>query len=271
MADSTPIDSLADQIFAALKGYVDSRLCELASVADVAGRAQSAADGVASSIEALKSVAETLKPGRDGIDGKSVDMAEVRALVHEAVRALPEPVIGKDGDKGDRGPKGEDGRDALQIEVLDALDEAKSYPRGTYSKHGGGLVRAYRDTDPIQGAEVERCGWQVLINPVVDVCIKQDEANPKRLTFISTKAFGKPSEGVIDIPVMVYRGVYREGDVYGEGDVSTWGGSLWHCKAKETTEKPGLGGDWVLAVKRGRDGRDGKDGINGKDGKVIRV
>jgi hypothetical protein len=56
-------------------------------------------------------------------------------------------------------------------------------------------------------------------------------------------------------PVPVYRHVFKEGETYARGDVVTWGGSSWHCE-KETTEKPGAGGDWVLMVKKGRDGKD---------------
>ncbi|WP_368517476.1 hypothetical protein [Rhizobium sp.] len=59
------------------------------------------------------------------------------------------------------------------------------------------------------------------------------------------------------IPAMIYRGVYREAE-YQRGDTVTWGGSLWHCDADGTKEKPGDGSkNWTLAAKRGRDGKDG--------------
>src|SRR5690606_14210198 len=65
----------------------------------------------------------------------------------------------------------------------------------------------------------------------------------------------------IGIPAMIYRGVYQEGREYEQGDTVTWGGSLWHCDAEKTAEKPdGAKKHWTLAAKRGRDGRAGKDG-----------
>lgn len=56
--------------------------------------------------------------------------------------------------------------------------------------------------------------------------------------------------------VVLDRGVYKAGQEYAKGDAVTWGGSLWIAQ-KETSAKP-EGGDWRLAVKRGRDGKDAK-------------
>lgn len=62
----------------------------------------------------------------------------------------------------------------------------------------------------------------------------------------------------LGFPAMIYRGVYREGS-YEKGDTVTWGGSLWHCDAEKTEEKPGDGSKaWTLCAKKGRDGRDGE-------------
>lgn len=62
----------------------------------------------------------------------------------------------------------------------------------------------------------------------------------------------------LGFPVMLYRGVYREGS-YERGDTVTWAGSLWHCDAVKTTDKPGDGSkDWTLCAKKGRDGKDGE-------------
>jgi hypothetical protein len=62
----------------------------------------------------------------------------------------------------------------------------------------------------------------------------------------------------LGFPVMLYRGVYKEGS-YERGDTVTWAGSLWHCDAQKTAEKPGDGSkDWTLCAKKGRDGKDGE-------------
>lgn len=74
----------------------------------------------------------------------------------------------------------------------------------------------------------------------------------------------------LQLATMIYRGVFKEGETYVQGDCVTWAGSLFHCNA-ETTHKPGEGASaWTLAAKRGRDGKDGlagKDGAPGRPGK----
>lgn len=62
----------------------------------------------------------------------------------------------------------------------------------------------------------------------------------------------------LGFPVMLYRGVFKDGQPYERGDTVTWGGSLWHCDAvKSSSNKPGDGADWTLCAKKGRDGKDG--------------
>lgn len=58
-------------------------------------------------------------------------------------------------------------------------------------------------------------------------------------------------------PTLRYCGVHVEGASYDPGNLVTWQGSMWHCQ-EPTTDAPGQGPAWKLAVKKGRDGRDGK-------------
>lgn len=58
----------------------------------------------------------------------------------------------------------------------------------------------------------------------------------------------------IAFPTVIDRGVFKDG-TYERGDGVTFGGSFWIAQ-KDTTEKPGTGDDWRLAVKKGRDGKD---------------
>ena len=46
-----------------------------------------------------------------------------------------------------------------------------------------------------------------------------------------------------------YQGVYKPGETYTRGVLTTWGGSLWLALA-ETTKKPGETPDWRLVVKK---------------------
>jgi hypothetical protein len=64
-------------------------------------------------------------------------MAAVQLLVDAAVQksftAIKVPVDGENG---------RDGRDAAELEIMAAIVEGKRYPRGTWARYGGGLVRA---------------------------------------------------------------------------------------------------------------------------------
>jgi hypothetical protein len=52
-----------------------------------------------------------------------------------------------------------------------------------------------------------------------------------------------------------YKGVYQTAMQYKRGDFVTRDGSMWHCNADGTTETPGSGNGWQLAVKAGKDAR----------------
>jgi len=91
-------------------------------------------------------------------------------------------------------------------------------------------------------------------------------------TFKFTFARGKQAkEFQFVMPVLVYRGVFKESQNYARGDVATYDGSAWHCE-KSTTDKPGVGSpDWRLMVKHGRDGKAGAAGAKGDPGQVVRA
>ncbi|MEG8285255.1 phage portal protein [Klebsiella variicola] len=208
--------------------------------------------------QAVDDAVAALPPAQDG---KSVTPEDVRPLLQELVTAavgeIPVPRDGKDYDPAvlkqavDDAvaalPPAQDGRDALQLEIQPFIDEGKSYSRGSYATHNGGLWRAYEKTHGMRG-------WECIVDGVSDVDISM---NGQR-NFIVTvnRASGASEKKSFDIPTMVYRGVFKSGDEYLPGDTVTWGGSLWHCD-EQTQDKPGETGSkgWTLAAKRGRDGR----------------
>jgi hypothetical protein len=166
-------------------------------------------------------------------------LPDVKALVSEAVAALPAPEPPRDG---------EDGRDALALELLPFIDEGKSYLRGSYATHNGGLWRAYEKTHGMRG-------WECVVDGVAGVDIECSDQ--RRFTLTVNRASGVSETKSFDVPVMIYQGVFKSGQNYLPGDTVTWGGSLWHCD-EPTQDKPGETGSkgWTLATKRGRDGRD---------------
>ncbi|BBW35505.1 phage gp6-like head-tail connector protein [Enterobacter hormaechei] len=176
-------------------------------------------------------------------DGKDFDPSMLKQLVEQAVSdavsAMPAAEPGKDG---------ADGRDALTLEVLPFIDEEKSYPRGSYATHNGGLWRAYEKTHGMRG-------WECLVDGVAGIDIQHSEQRTFTLTVNRTS--GASETKAFDVPVMIYQGVFKSGQEYLPGDTVTWGGSLWHCD-EQTQDKPGEAGSkgWTLAAKRGRDGRD---------------
>lgn len=194
------------------------------------------------------------QPGRDGIDGKdgaSVSLEDVQKLIDAEVTKrmalIQLPVDGMNGKDG------QPGRDAAHIEILPGIDESKSYQRGTYAKHNGGLWRSFEQTFGLKG-------WECIVDGVANLSVEwEGERCLKTIAELSSGIF---SETRKHFPVSIYRGVWKSG-IYEQGDNVTWGGSQWHCE-EATEDKPGEAGSkgWRLSVKCGR---NGKDGINGKD------
>lgn len=166
-------------------------------------------------------------------------LPDIKSLIADAVAAIPPAEPARDG---------EDGRDALALEILPFIDEGKSYPRGSYATHKGGLWRAYEKTHSMRG-------WECVVDGVAGIEI--DRTDQRHFTLTVNRSSGGSETKSFDVPVMLYRGVFKSGDEYLPGDTVTWGGSLWHCDEK-TQGKPGEPGStgWTLAAKRGRDARD---------------
>ncbi|UBX28475.1 hypothetical protein [Arsenophonus apicola] len=195
-------------------------------------------------------------------DGKSVSLDDVRSVITEEVKKhvadIPTPKDGEDADPDivakkllELMPKpkdGQDGRDALDIEILPDIDESKNYPRGTFATHRGGIWRAFQKTTGMHG-------WECVING--HYAENREMKDARTLVIRSEMADGQVNTSEYTIPTMIYCGVYSSEKEYQKGDVTTWGGSLWHCN-EQTKDKPGEHNSkgWTLIVKRGRDGKD---------------
>lgn len=181
--------------------------------------------------------------GKDGVDGKDVDPEFLNQLINEAVaKAFSGLVLPKDG---------EPGRDGAHIEILAEINPEKSYSRGTFAKHLGGLWRSFETTSEMRG-------WECIVDGIADIAFEKN--GDRKFTLQVTRSSGASENKEIYLPAMVYRGVFEPGE-YDQGDAVTWGGSLWHCDEK-TSDKPGEVNSkgWTLCAKKGRDGKDGKDG-----------
>lgn len=179
------------------------------------------------------------QPGAPGKDGDSVPVEDVQRMIDAAVaQAMVSVKMPADGQPG---------RDALDIEVLPDIDAAKSYQRGVFATHNGGIWRSYEKTHGMRG-------WECIARGFPD--IRLEMRGERTLAVISIDSVGKEEIKTFSIPVMIYREVWKEGNTYQQGDTVSFGGSLWHCDASDVTDKPGVPGSrWTLCAKKGRDGK----------------
>jgi len=200
--------------------------------------------------------------GEKGIDGAD-------GTVGPAGPQGPSGERGERGEVGPQGPAGDKGIDGLH---------------GTHGKDGVGIAEAFIDhehrlvltltdgTAKTLGVVVGRDGapGQNGVDgtdgrdgfSLEDFGVEFDGERRLALTF---ERGDVRKSALLELPAILYRGVFTEGETYQRGDAVTWGGSLW-IATDETTDKPEVTKSWRLAVKRGRDGREGKSGPQGPPG-----
>jgi hypothetical protein len=166
---------------------------------------------------------------------------------------------GRDGRDGRDGAPGQDGRDALEVDVLASIDETRRYPRGTFASHRGGLWRATKMTEGMEG-------WVCIIDAIADVEIQQGD-DLRTFSFTMVKSSGDRIVKQVAMPVLIYRGIWKDGENYARGDSATRDGSMWVLMVDQQKGMPGeKDSGWTLATKRGKDGRDGIRGEKGDRG-----
>lgn len=171
------------------------------------------------------------------IPGKDADPVDLQALARSAAELIQVPEV----------KQPEDGRDAIDLEILPAIDEAKQYPRGTYAAHRGGLWKSYERTHGLRG-------WECIVDGIDVVSVTQDAVREFSVTL--AKSSGAEIVQKFQLPIQVYKGVYRDDVTYEAHDNVTWGGSQWTSTKGENTDKPGSSDAWTLVVKAGRNGKD---------------
>lgn len=192
-------------------------------------------------------------------DGKSVTVEEVTPvlaeLVSKAVAEIPVPRDGIDG---------KNGNDGVGL-------------AGAFINRDGELIVTLTNGDPKQlGPVVGRDGKDVDMNVVAatikqhvdsiprpkdgldgigfdDMSVVYDDA-AKEMVILAAKGENAKSWKFF-LPMVIDKGVFKEGSEYLAGDGTTFGGSFWIAQTK-TTDKPGTTDAWRLAVKKGRDGKD---------------
>lgn len=183
---------------------------------------------VAALVNEAVSALPPAEPGKDGQDGKSLTLDDVAPMISEAVERAVEAL-----------PKPENGKDAANI-----VEAVKHEGELCLTLQDGRLIRTgIRDgekgTDGRDGFSLEDFDCEPVDERTIKLMFTRGD---------TTHSFE------LEFPLPIYRDIYKEGTQYARGDLVTWGGCLWHAD-KATTGKPD-GGDWTMAVKKGRDGRD---------------
>jgi hypothetical protein len=189
---------------------------------------------------------------KDGEAGKNATSEQIaEAVTAWMVANFVQP---KDGIDGNHGQDGSNGKDAADIDIIPAIDENKSYPKGTWASYKGGLIKSLRDTHPMGQKSLLEAGWDIVVQGIQ--AIEVHPLDDGEFAIKSVLTGGQDHITKMAIPAMVYKGVWKESNgAYKKGHTVTQSGSLWVC-LKETETKPGSSDDWQLAAKRGTDGKD---------------
>lgn len=208
-------------------------------------------------------------------DGKDVDQsqlaADVASAVERAVAALPAPRDGASVTVADLAPAVDE---AVQraVALLPVAKDGVGLAGALIDRHGalivtltdgttrdlGAVVGKDADTSAVLRAVDEKVAALPAAADGVDGLGFDDltvEQSGERSFVLRFTQGDRAKEFSFDVPVVIDRGVYKDGATYAAGDGVTWAGSYWIAQ-KETASKPDSGDGFRLAVKRGRDGKD---------------
>lgn len=261
-----------------------------AHMADAIGPIIARLDAMEKQLDALPSPKDGKDADEDAIIARvtekmASEIAEIRAaaslpdiegLVKEAVAAIPAPQDGKSVTLDDVRPMIEEGISA----AVAALPEPKDGCgiKNLLIDRSGNLVATMddgriSDLGPVVGKDADVAALEKFIVEKIDALPKPKDGkdgfslkdfdatlmDDGRTVLLSFEQGDQSYKVELGFPVMIYRGVFRDGETYAKGDTATWGGSLWHCDVDGTVEKPDSAEKhWTLVAKRGRDGKDVK-------------
>lgn len=201
---------------------------------------------------------------KDGENGTSVTLDDVRPMLDNAVKAMTESAAlqldaavkaiaaPKDGQPGKDGTSVtlDDVSGILEMAVNKWALEFERRAQDTIQKSLDKLVQP-KDGEPGKDGR-DGLGFDDL----------QVEYDGEKTITLKMEKGDVVKEANIVMPIVIDKGIYKEGQTYLPGDGVTWGGSYWICKSESAAKPDSADSGWRLAVKRGR---DGKDGINGID------
>jgi integrin beta 3 len=185
--------------------------------------------------------------GRDGLDGK--DGAPGK-----------DGLDGKDGAPGESGRDGLDGKDGAPGKSI-TMEDVAPLLETAVAKLALDLER--REQEVLR--RVEANAQELCRRTLEDIPKPRDGFGFDDMTVLydgERKVTFRYQRGDVikdfdfALPIPIYKGVFKPGDLYDRGDTVTYSGSLW--AAERTTNKRPLEEDsgWRLAVKKGVNGKD---------------
>lgn len=170
-------------------------------------------------------------------------------------REIPAPAQGEAGPQGERGEKGEAGErgeagaaGADGVGLADALIDNDGHLVLTMSD---GRTKSLCRVVGQDGAP----GKDGATFTLDDFAVEAIDERTIRLAFTQG---GECHSFELEFPVLIGRGVWREGEAYARGDVTLWGGSAWEAVEPKGLKPDAPDSGWRLFVKRGRDGKSVK-------------
>jgi hypothetical protein len=167
------------------------------------------------------------KDGRDGVDGKSIDPADIERMIADAVATIPAPRDGKDG------ADGAPGKDIDPIEVERMVSETVERVLSGWEKPKDGRSVSVEDLVPLIDERLPA----LISEAVAGIPVPKDGKD------------GAPGK----LPIVK---AWIEGAVHYEADVVTHDGATY--QALRDTAKAPPHEDWACLAARGVDGADGR-------------
>lgn len=256
------------EIVGIVKGHIERSLAPLLARLDTMEKAladlPAPKDGEPGSSVTLDDVAPMVKAEAERVVDDLLD--EAKAIIADAIKEEAECILAgwerpKDGAPGERGAdgapgiNGKDGADIIDV-VIDREGNAVFTLSDGRMKNVGLVVgkdgEPGRDgangSDGAPGKDgADGFGFD-------DLEFEHDGERGFKLKFIKGDAV---KEFPFSVPMVLDRGVFKEGNEYAKGDGVTWGRHYWIAK-DATKDEPKPGSAWRLAVKSGRDGKDGQ-------------
>jgi hypothetical protein len=187
--------------------------------------------------------------GEKGLDGASVTvdqvMPELKAELQRAVAAIPVPKDGRDGIDGKSVSLDDVRQMWFDMYIREQAAWSLDFERRATDLMHRCIDRIEKPKDGIDGKD--GLGFD-------DMEVVYDGERTVSITLIRGD---QKKEFPFKIPVVIERGIHKQGQSYERGDGVTFGGNYWIAQ-RDTSDKPGESDAWRLAVRRGRDGKDSK-------------